>query len=206
VSSRLLTKVFDWPSINRDIRLEKKASEIIDRGVFMIGHQIFLETPRLYLRKPAEEDVQNIYRLNSHPHVMRYIRIPETTEESLRNLDQMIAHGNKHPLLTYFLAHEKASAEFIGILSLTELKKDEAELDIRILPDFWRRGYATELGATLIEYAMSRESFMEIVGFAHPENFASHRVYEKLGMIQKERGRYHGQDSIVYSLRVQIRS
>jgi RimJ/RimL family protein N-acetyltransferase len=51
-----------------------------------------------------------------------------------------------------------------------------------IEPGSWGRGYATEAGASAIAYAFETLDIGRLVSIVHPENGASKRVQERLGL------------------------
>jgi RimJ/RimL family protein N-acetyltransferase len=51
-----------------------------------------------------------------------------------------------------------------------------------LTPSAWGQGYATEAGSTIRDEAFDRLELESIVAVHHPENAASRRVIEKLGM------------------------
>jgi RimJ/RimL family protein N-acetyltransferase len=51
-----------------------------------------------------------------------------------------------------------------------------------IEPSVWDQGYATEAGAAIRDEAFERLGLESIVAVHHPENAASRRVIEKVGM------------------------
>jgi [ribosomal protein S5]-alanine N-acetyltransferase len=51
-----------------------------------------------------------------------------------------------------------------------------------ITPSAWGQGYATEAGSAVRDEAFDRLELESIVAVHHPENAASGRIMEKLGM------------------------
>jgi len=47
---------------------------------------------------------------------------------------------------------------------------------------YWSKGYATELGKEMIKVAFATTDIKGIYGMAQPENIASGKVLEKIGM------------------------
>ena len=56
------------------------------------------------------------------------------------------------------------------------------EIGWRLDPAFWNRGLATEGARAVLRYAFDFLELKEVVSFTVPDNFASRRVMEKLGM------------------------
>jgi RimJ/RimL family protein N-acetyltransferase len=66
--------------------------------------------------------------------------------------------------------------------SCDEVSPDEVEIGWMITRSAWGHGYATEAGAAIRDEAFERMGFESIVAVHHPENAASPRIMEKLGM------------------------
>lgn len=140
-----------------------------------------------------------MHRLNSHPLVMRYIREPETPDESLQTLDAALLYYSENRPLGKLAAHEKSSGEFMGWFALQHLDNTEKiELGYRLLPQFWRKGYATELAAVLVHFGFTAASLPEIWGITHPDNIASQRVLSKLGFESRGAANFYRTDVILF--------
>jgi RimJ/RimL family protein N-acetyltransferase len=66
--------------------------------------------------------------------------------------------------------------------SCDEVSPDDAEIGWMITPSAWGQGYATEAGSAVRDEAFDRLELESIVAVHHPENAASGRIMEKLGM------------------------
>ena len=59
--------------------------------------------------------------------------------------------------------------------------KDVIGLAYAVMPDYWNRGFATEIAAASLEVGFGHLGLAEIWSWALPDNLASQRVMEKLG-------------------------
>jgi RimJ/RimL family protein N-acetyltransferase len=66
--------------------------------------------------------------------------------------------------------------------SCDEVSPDDVEIGWMITPSAWGQGYATEAGSAVRDEAFDRLELESIVAVHHPENAASGRIMEKLGM------------------------
>ena len=162
---------------------------------------IFLETPRLILRQFTEDDVDNLLALDSDADVMRFISggVASSREAiTTKFLPDVLSYYCEYDNLGFWAIVEKSSQEFIGwvvlrpesrfriakLLNVAEL--DAMELGYRLRKISWGKGYATEASQALINQAL-KENIPKIIAWALPENKASIRVMEKLGMkLQQE--------------------
>lgn len=67
---------------------------------------------------------------------------------------------------------------FSGIKFLEEIQ--ETELGYRFLPEYWRKGLATEAGSAVLEFAKTL-GLSRLVAVIHPENEGSKQVALRLG-------------------------
>jgi ketosteroid isomerase-like protein len=65
---------------------------------------------------------------------------------------------------------------------------------------FWGQGFATEAGQAGLRYGFDELGVESIVGIVHPENKASQRVLEKLGLRLTQRTQYFGMDCYRYAI------
>lgn len=70
----------------------------------------------------------------------------------------------------------------IGICSLW-VNGDTAEVEYMVLPEYWGRGYATEMAARLTEMAKKIPSVTKVSGLVDPKNAASKAVLAKNGFV-----------------------
>ena len=84
----------------------------------------------------------------------------------------------------YALIHRQ-SKRLIGYcgIAVKEIEgKLENELGYRLDSDFWGKGLATEAMKACLEYYFDKFKFDSVLGIVEPENKASIRVLEKVGM------------------------
>jgi RimJ/RimL family protein N-acetyltransferase len=58
------------------------------------------------------------------------------------------------------------------------------EMGWRLSSAHWGKGLATEAARAVVDEAFDHHDFLELVAFTVPENLASRRVMEKLGMVR----------------------
>lgn len=148
----------------------------------------FLETERLTLRWITESDADLLVELDSDPAVMRYLdRGEPTTRERAETyfLPRMLSHPRRNPGYGFFIAHEKASGEFLGWFHLRpdiDGPADEPELGYRLRQAAWGKGYATEGSLALVEKAFTELGAKRVFAITMAVNSGSRRVMEKAGL------------------------
>jgi RimJ/RimL family protein N-acetyltransferase len=163
--------------------------------------RFILETGRLLLREFDEGDAGPFYVLGSDPSVTRYTGDPGGGLVSAEHALEVL---RSHPLADYrrygfgrWACVHKASGEVIGFAGLKYLD-DLREVDIgyRLLPAYWGLGLATEAGRAVLDYGATRLALRRVIGLVAPENLASVRVLEKLGLTFEGMVEFRGQSPV----------
>ena len=74
------------------------------------------------------------------------------------------------------------------------------EIGYRFVPKAWGRGVATEAATRVLDYGFRTLEPDPIVAVIHPDNRASHRVLEKIGLVRVGTGFHYGQTLPFYRL------
>lgn len=144
------------------------------------------------LRKLTNEDLDNIFLLDSNPEVMKYVGVPPTTEkgESARMLENIINQYQNNGTGRLAVI-EKVTSQFIGwsgIKLLTEEVngfKNVYELGYRFLPEFWGKGYATESALASLDLGFNQLNADKIYAYADVQHQSSNHILTKLGFENK---------------------
>lgn len=167
-----------------------------------------IETERLLLRRVEEPDAIVLAGLWSDPRVTRYMGGPRDFQKVRLELEAESRAGVVHATGWWPVA-EKASGRVIGDCGLIEKNVDgreEIELVYVFASDAWGKGYATEAALALRDYAFCRLGLLRIVALIDPENHASARVAEKIGMqFERETRRPSGKVRRLYSMQTEQR-
>jgi len=143
-----------------------------------------LETPRLLLRPLQASDVDVLIALWADPTVTRYMGGPRQTETVRRILEDELRAGSVDTF-GFCPVVEKTSGRVIGDCGLTKKDvdgRDEVELVYVFAADAWGQGYATEAACVLRDYALGHLRVPRLIALIDPENTASARVAEKVGL------------------------
>lgn len=141
-----------------------------------------LTTRRLRLRPFEESDIDGIAALLADPEATRFIgnvRSRAAAAESVRVMRDAFSARGWGTLGV--LTHEKPDC--IGYCGVRPLPQtSELEIAFALRQDCWNLGYATEAAMASIDAAFNHLSIESIVATVYPENQASRRVLEKLGL------------------------
>lgn len=152
-----------------------------------------IETARLRLRLCSKGDLDNLFKIRADRAVMRYIGdgMPQThnqVKELLIEIEKhWIAYGFGRWAITL-----KPSDEIIGLCGLNFLEKsDEIEIGYLLSKPFWGKGIATEASRACLRYGFENINLERIVAVAYPENSASRKVLEKIGLKYVKTARFY---------------
>jgi RimJ/RimL family protein N-acetyltransferase len=149
---------------------------------------IYLETPRIILRRLTPDDLDNLVALDADPAVMRCINGGRPTpRDEMRDeyLPWWLAYYERGDSWGFWAAIERESGRFLGWFHLRpnfEDPDDEPELGYRLLRDVWGRGLATEGSQALVDKAFLELGARRVYATAMYANAASWRVMEKAGL------------------------
>lgn len=162
----------------------------------------FLETERLLLREFREDDLENLYLLDSDPEVMKYMTKIITDKEDVKTgIQNVLNNYKKYPGLGLWICERKEDKGFIGWFCLKKLEKtEEIEIGYRLMKFAWGKGYATEMSRELLRYGFENTGLNRIVGVTHPLNVESQNVLTKIGLKFEKMAVYWGVELKYYSL------
>jgi RimJ/RimL family protein N-acetyltransferase len=147
---------------------------------------IILETEHLLLRHQEITDLDALWALYCKPEITRYIPdAPKTFEEARLELEWFLHGHPKYPELGLWATIYKDSGVFIGRCGLLPwLIEDKLEVEVAytLAQDYWGRGLATEAAQAIMNYGFKKLLLPRLICLIDPENVASQRVAEKIGM------------------------
>ncbi len=148
-----------------------------------------LETPRLIIRNWEDRDRDLFHLINSDNEVMHFFpfrRNRKQSDELFDRLQKMIAETG----LGFYALEERESGQCIGFAGLarTDLEPffpdGTVEIGWRLARAFWGKGYITEAGKSLLDYAFGPLGLEEVVSFAVHDNDRSTAVMQRIGMVR----------------------
>lgn len=131
----------------------------------------FLKTNRLLLRFFEETDLDDLFRLLSNPKVMTYLEPPFGKEKTKEFLFKYCL--NDDPLL-YALEYEE---KFIGYVIYHTFEEDSMEIGWVLFPEYWSKGFASELTEKLIE--VTKKQNKKTIIECDPNQTASIKIAKK---------------------------
>ena len=156
-----------------------------------------MTTGRLILRKPERGDLQALFDIHNDPQTNLFNPSSEHSKRSMTQTKEMLERWldiwDSHGFGYWSVALLEQPDRVIGFGGLSPKDFDGEVLPnlyYRFSPDAWGKGYATEMARAALE--MGRQlPFDKIVASVRPDNTASVRVLERLGM--ERAGKTHDQ-------------
>ena len=160
-----------------------------------------LETPRLFLRPIQEDDIGRCVE------ILRRAG-PVVTRDHVADFREEVEHWEEHGFGPW-VALERKTGELVGTIDVNYagegiegIDPDEVEVGWMIDRRLWGRGLATEGARAACEDAFERAGTKGLVAYVRPDNSASVRVAEKLGMTYEGDGRSRdGEDVRIFRVR-----
>jgi ribosomal-protein-alanine N-acetyltransferase len=161
-----------------------------------------ITTPRLTLRPFSEQDAEALHRILGIQGILQYF--PNPDPPPLERVQRLIAHQLQHweeHNLGWWAVEPRHQPQLIGWCGLQFLPEtDETEVGYLLDKAFWGQGLATEGAQASLRYGFETLELETIIALVLPENIASRRVIEKLGMPFVNEAHYFGIDLYRYVL------
>jgi [ribosomal protein S5]-alanine N-acetyltransferase len=142
-----------------------------------------LITPRLHLRPIVPEDLPVLVALWTDPDVTRFLGGPREPFALRAGLAEDLLPDA--PAFNLWPVLERSSGQVVGHCGILDKMVDgrtEFELVYVFAHAAWGKGYATEIGLALRHHAFRALGLSRLISLIEPENAASRRVAEKVGM------------------------
>ncbi len=165
---------------------------------------MIIETDRLTLRRFELSDLDEFASIMANAEVMHFSRSgPWTREQTEQFLKQcQIDYSEARWGYGRLAVVQKSDNRMIGFAGLARFDEidgcPEVEIGYRLHPDYWGRGFATEAAAASRDHGFRDLGMTRLISLIEPENAASVRVAEKIGMTCEKEIRKWDLDLRVY--------
>ena len=167
---------------------------------------MILETDRLILRPYDMSDADDVHAYGSDPEVCRYTDFgPNSPEDTAAFLASVT--DPDHPD-TDFAIVLRETGRVVGGVGARPKEDGRYELGWVLRRDLWGQGLMSEAARALVDHVLTLDGTSALYARCRPENGASARIMEKLGMrfvgrIENDREvRGEPVDSLVYEMTV----
>lgn len=144
-----------------------------------------IETEQLLIRQLTADDAEFILELLNEPGFIKNI-----ADRGVRTLDDARAYIANGPVTSYerngfglYAVVLKETGAPIGMCGLIKRDYwDEIDIGYALLEKYWSKGYAYEAASAVMNYGRTVLKLPRIVAITAPDNDASGRILEKLGL------------------------
>ena len=145
---------------------------------------IELEPERLIFRKFTPDDFPVVYDWVSVLENMKYRSSePKTEQEAYDYLDWAIRCATGEECVNFrYAVVLKETGKLIGSCELAFTDKDPAELAWELHRNYWKKGYGTEIGRTLLKLGFEVLGLRRIIADCNTLNVGSWHIMERIGM------------------------
>lgn len=159
-------------------------------------------TRRLLLTRIEQADSAELIRMHQDPRVAAMLGGPRTDGEWSSVAGELAAHWEQHGF-GWWMARDAQSGQLIGRGGLRRVEVCgvmETEIGFSVVPEFWGRGYATELARVAVAQGFVKLGLADVVSFTQPGNEALRRVMEKTGLSYERDFDHAGLPHVLYRL------
>ena len=168
-----------------------------------MNEKIITQTKRLIIREFQVLDIEALAQILAKPEVMQFsLDGVLSTKQTAVKIQSFLDSYQKNGYGKWAVI-DRQSGRLIGYcgIAVEEIEgKPENELGYRIDSDFWGQGLATEAANACLEYGFSNLKLDYILGIVEPENQASIRVLEKVGMEFTKESTWRGKVVFIYKI------
>ncbi len=151
----------------------------------MVNALKVIETDRLTLRHLSPNDAEFIFALLNDPAFLRFIG-----DKGVRTLEGARKYITNGPMEMYarlgfglYLVELKDGGIPIGLCGLIKRDGlDDVDIGFAFLPEYRTKGYAYEAASATMEYGKDALGLKRIVAITSPDNEASGKLLEKIGL------------------------
>lgn len=140
-------------------------------------------TERLRFREMSPDDLDRMAAMLADPEVMAFYPAPKTRVESAAWIERMQERYARDGHGLWII--ETHDGDFVGDCGITWQSFNQTpvrEVGYHVARDVQRRGYATEAARACVDLVRREFAPTLLTAIIHPDNTASRRVAEHLGM------------------------
>lgn len=138
-----------------------------------------LSTPRLHIRPLQPDDAPAVHAYTSNANVMEYVP-PHAMSWS--QTQDFVAAQQGPDTQAFAIVHQQDQRLIGHIIFHAWFAPRTYELGWVIHPSYQRQGYASEAAYAVMVHAFTTLQAHRVIATCQPENTASYRIMEKLGM------------------------
>ena len=143
---------------------------------------IELESERLIYRKFDQNDFPTLFGWTNNAENMKYREGPLNESQAHDYLNWLISNTDAEDIVhCEYAVVRKSDHRLIGSAALMHLP-DDPEIAWTLHRDYWRHGYGTEMGRTMLQLGFDILHLRRIIATCDASNVASYKIMERIGM------------------------
>lgn len=168
---------------------------------------MIIETKFLLIRPPCIEDFDNYWAMNNDPEAKKYTGgVIKQSYDEASSIHTKVCNEfdakNKNNCI--FSVVEKSSGQLIGYCGFKYCERMcDIEISYGFLRDSWGKGYGYEAAKAVLEYGIKILKLKKIVAAVNPQNIASEKILNKIGMTPNGKIRW-GEQGLVNKYIIEI--
>ncbi len=149
------------------------------------------QSARLNYRELTENDFELFYDLYSNKEVMKYAYLDRicSREDAIEAFGNILADQKDNEKGTQYVVSLRELNIMIGIVDYFVILNHEKggiyEIGYFIKPDYWGKGFGTEMGKALIDYLFTNFNIHKVTASCNFQNKNSEGIMIKLGMTKE---------------------
>ncbi len=156
------------------------------------------ETERCFMNTFQQSDYMDVKKLYVNQEVRKFLGGTRQENSIELVLNDMLNSGTDS---MYWVVREKHTDDFIGLVSLDPHHDgDYLEISYQLLPNWWGKGYASEVVQLLIHYALNELNLSKVIAETQTANTSSCKLLERLGMELERTISRFGAEQAIYSI------
>lgn len=164
------------------------------------GDWMMVETKRLRMRELTMDDLDAITTMLTDPETQRVWGRSMSRDDAVAWIEKQRGRYEADGC-GYWLCVGRRAGEVVGQAGIVMIEVDgrrEASLGWMIAPEHRGRGHATEAAAACLAWAFEHMEAERVIAPVRPENPASIRVAERIGMREGWRTEFAGFEHVIY--------
>ncbi|MEM7103904.1 MAG: GNAT family N-acetyltransferase [Bacteroidota bacterium] len=163
-----------------------------------------LFSERLVCYPATAEDFEYYFLLAGNDSVMKHITGDSIDREKAKaRYNTVLENREGHPEAGYYWVRDKYDNTFMGLVKLELVEPGVLELGYSLLPEFWGKGFTSEIVKEIMTYVRTLRHVNKMIGIIDPENGPSKTILLKLGFEFFKKGKYQDQAAEYYHLKLE---
>jgi RimJ/RimL family protein N-acetyltransferase len=165
--------------------------------------RVIINIERMVLREFVKSDVDALFQILSLPEVMQFSPTGALSfDMSAAKIQGFIDSYQEYGYGKWAVIHRE-TGRLIGYCGIAVEEIDgkiENELGYRFDPKFWGQGLGTEAASACLEYAFNTLHLEYLLAIVEPDNIASVRILQKIGMSFIKESLYYDKKVHIYKI------